>query len=171
MHQQPVAESHCRQYQQGHAGGDPDRHWLRAPALLRPPGSRRGLGYRRPPESICKSRRIGVTLVGLLPQELLEKGDDSWRQIGGSLQRQRLLVSDGVEDGVAVLATERKLSAQHLVEHDPQRPEVDPMVDRLTSGLFGSHVGRGSQGAPGTRQLRPVEQLRQPEVQQLGAAL
>ena len=44
-----------------------------------------------------------------------------------------------------VLAPEETLADEHLVEHDTERPDVGPVVDRLALGLLGTHVRRRAQ--------------------------
>jgi hypothetical protein len=39
---------------------------------------------------------------------------------------------------------EQPLAGEHLVEHDPEGPDVGAFVDRLALGLFGRHVGGGA---------------------------
>ena len=60
-------------------------------------------------------------------------------------QRLGLLMDDLVQQCLVVLALERPLPADHLVQHDAQRPEVGATVGLLSHCLFRRHVGGGAQ--------------------------
>jgi hypothetical protein len=51
-------------------------------------------------------------------------------------------------------AAERHLADQQLEEHAAERPDVDPLVERLAARLFGTHVGRRPQNHAGLRRSR-----------------
>ena len=53
--------------------------------------------------------------------------------IGLGLQNVRQNVRDG-------LAREDRQPRQHFVEHDAERPDVGPLIRRLTARLFRAHV-------------------------------
>ena len=68
-------------------------------------------------------------------------------------------------------AVERELSRQHLVDDDPEREQVDPVIDRICDGLFGSHVMRRAEDQPVRRQasgrgrrIAALAQDRDPEI-------
>ena len=67
----------------------------------------------------------------------------------GRLRRQSvpvgLAADDSREDIRERPARERLAARQHLEQHAPERPDVGPPVDSLTSRLLGAHVGRGAQ--------------------------
>jgi len=44
--------------------------------------------------------------------------------------------------GVVMVGDLDSNAGDHLVEHDAERPDVGPLVDRLALGLFRRHVGR-----------------------------
>ena len=47
-----------------------------------------------------------------------------------------------------VLAFEGAFSGQHLVQHNPKRPDVGALVNGLAPGLLRGHVGRGAYDHP-----------------------
>ena len=60
------------------------------------------------------------------------------------LQRRRLIVHDGVHRRPLRLATERPASGEELVQHDAEREDVGPRIDRLPERLLGRHVAAGA---------------------------
>ena len=68
-------------------------------------------------------------------------------------------------------AVERQLAAQHLVDHDPEREQIDPVIDRIGHRLLGGHVVRRAehetvrgQPARAVRRIAALAQDRDPEV-------
>ena len=70
-----------------------------------------------------------------------------------------------------VLALERDLAGEHLVEHDAQRVEVRLAGDRLAERLLGRDVVGRAEHAPVGGQPLLVERAGDPEVGDLGRAL
>ena len=69
------------------------------------------------------------------------------------LQRRRLIAHDRVHRRPLGLATERPASGEELVQHDAEREDVRPRIDRLPERLFGRHVAAGADdhSGPGMR--------------------
>jgi hypothetical protein len=113
-----------------------------------------------------------VAVGGLLGQgigeDLLHRG----RRVRPGLgHRLGLLVEDRADDGLVASPLEGVLSGEHLVEHDPQRPDVGPMVEPLSPGLLGRHVGHRAECRPALGQRDAPRELGQPEVHDLGPAV
>ena len=87
-----------------------------------------------------------------------------------SVQRPRLLVDDGVHQRRYVVAAEGQGSGQHFVEHNADGPQVGTVVHDETFGLFGRHVGGGTEGRSELGDAGRAGKLRQAEVHDLGAA-
>ena len=84
------------------------------------------------------------------------------------MERGRLLLQMGPEDGEVRVAPERRLAGQALVEHAAQRVEVGAEVDRLASDLLGGGVVDRAQELAGARQPRArAHLLGEPEVAQV----
>jgi hypothetical protein len=62
-------------------------------------------------------------------------------------------VQDRVEDHGRGRARERGPTRGHLVEHDAEREEIRPRVQRLSPGLLGGHVGHRSDCGPRAREV------------------
>ena len=86
-------------------------------------------------------------------------------------ERVRFFVNDLVEQRLVVQALERPLTADHLVEHAPKRPNVGAVIDPRALGLLRAHVGNSTQRRVELRQLRTLGQQGQPEVQHGNVAL
>ena len=82
-------------------------------------------------------------------------------------QRCRIAAPDGVRDHQHVVTLEGRLTHQHFVEHDPQRPDVGPVIDLLAARLFRRHVGHRADRRAGLRHALGPRQLGQPEVEDL----
>ena len=52
-----------------------------------------------------------------------------------------VVFEDGGDRVGTGFAAKWRPSRQHFVEHAPERPDVGPLVDRLPTGLLGTHVG------------------------------
>ena len=59
-----------------------------------------------------------------------------------------------------VSAGEERLAGEHLVEHDAERPDVGPLVDRSAARLLGRHVGRGAEDDAELRAVHRGERRR-----------
>ena len=59
---------------------------------------------------------------------------------------------------------ERPASGEHLVQHDPERPDVGPMVERLTSRLLGAHIRRRTENDARPRCARGCQSSSQSDV-------
>jgi hypothetical protein len=70
-----------------------------------------------------------------------------------------------------VLAVERDLAGEHLVEHDAERVDVRLAVDVVAERLLGGHVVRRAQDAAVGGQPVVAQRARDPEVGDLGRAL
>jgi len=68
-------------------------------------------------------------------------------------RRQRAPVGFALDDGRERIggrgAGERAAAREHLVEHASERPDVGPLVDRLSARLLGAHVGGSPDDASG----------------------
>ena len=90
-----------------------------------------------------------IALVGRLRQALVDDALELHRHACAQrCQRLGLLVEDAVEESLLVFCREWRLSADHLVEHDAERPDIRAAVDRAAFHLLGRHVsGRAELGA------------------------
>ena len=73
--------------------------------------------------------------------------------------------------GEHVVALERGLADQHLKQHAAERVDIGACVDLRAAELLGRHVHRRAQDCPGRggRQLDAVDELGDPEIDDLGA--
>ena len=69
------------------------------------------------------------------------------------------------------LALEGQASREHLVEDDPEGPDVGAGVDVLAEELLGRHVGDGPDGTAGAGQAGLAGDLGQAEIGDPGDAL
>ena len=103
-------------------------------------------------------------------------------------ERAGLVVKDRVQRLDGRLALERLPSAEHLVQDDPEREDVAPMVGAVSPHLLGTHVAHGPHDDAGLRGMAPSrlgrnarlraaragplrQLLREAEIQQLHAAV
>jgi hypothetical protein len=83
-------------------------------------------------------------------------------------RRRRVVPDDLVDDGKVVVAVERALVRQQLVQHDPHREQVCAGIDLLPLHLLGRHVFQGADHAAlRARGLAGVLDARDPEVGEL----
>ena len=117
--------------------------------------------------------RLGVAICRLLVHHFFEYATNRFGYA------QRGIRQRGVLEQVSVLLArlgmkKRRVSGHHVVERAAQRVNIRAYVDRCGGPLFGRHVQRGAQHAPGDCLLRgverPIDQLGQPEVQHLDLA-
>src|SRR5207249_2159427 len=89
-------------------------------------------------KSLPESRAVGEPLLGILRQGPIEEPVES----GGAAlelsdERHLGVVRDGVGQGNDILAVERSLAAQRLVEEDRQGEEIAASVQRAAPDLLG----------------------------------
>ena len=94
-------------------------------------------------------------------------------------ERRRIAVEDAIGDVGRRLALERQPAGEHLVEHDAQREQVGPRVERAAPHLLRRHVGERAHHRPRLRleqrpgrdrgRRRALVVLGQAEVEQLDA--
>ena len=84
----------------------------------------------RPFGSFVRQRRSNRRIAGERPKE--------GRPRGIALEHRRQRVAD-------ILALERALAGEHLVEHAPERPDVAALVHRLAPRLLRAHVSGGAE--------------------------
>ena len=75
-----------------------------------------------------------------------------------------------VEDGRRIVPRPRALAGEHLVEHDPECPQVAARVDGIASHLLRRHVVWCPEGVAGSRAV-VASHLGDPEVYDLGHAI
>ena len=83
----------------------------------------------------------------------------------------RLRVQVLADDHDRVLARERGLAGEQLVEHRPERVEIGPGVGGAAEGLLGGQVGDGSDQHPLDRLARAAVGGREAEVAEPGGAV
>ena len=116
----------------------------------------------------------------------MQQARDDWRD-----RRREQRVQSGSRSRIAasvseiVSPREGRAAREHLVEHAAERPDVGPLVDRLSARLLGAHVGRGPEDDAfaraadrDRRRLRQVrcrvvagDRFREPEVEHLDHAV
>ncbi len=86
-----------------------------------------------------------VTLAGILREapvhDVLELGGERAAVTHRRLEPRGRVPQDGGERVHRLRPLERGRAGEHLVEHRSEAEDVRPVVDLLTSGLFGGHVG------------------------------
>ncbi len=109
----------------------------------------------------------------VLLERALDGGDEPQRDVGALLgQVRRRLVHVLHRNGDEVLARERHLGGQQLVEDDAERVHVGRGRDRLTARLLGREVVARAEHRAGLRHaLLDVERARDPEVGHLRLAV
>ncbi len=112
---------------------------------------------------IAVSRFLGQRLTN----DLLQPGRDVRP---GFFKRVRVGMDDLMDDRLIVVAAERQLPGQHLVEDDAERPDVGARVEILAPGLLRRHVGDGPDRRLALGQRGAAPELGQPEVHDLGLA-
>ena len=81
--------------------------------------------------------------------------------------RLRVLVHDRVQNRSLVLRAKGELPRHHLIEQNPQRPEVRAMINILSPRLFRGHVPHCPQGRTGPGELCLLGQLCETKVHDL----
>jgi hypothetical protein len=148
------------------------------------PGLRAALAGLLQPAQLAAQVERGLEpdarrLLEAAPDDAVEVG----REVGPDVRERRRRVA---QDGGAHVRRpgEGPAPAGQLVEHDPQREQVGPCVDRVATDLLGGHVGHRPHDLPGRRErcghgrrlrgaqpgLGPLE-LREAEIQHLHPAL
>ena len=117
-------------------------------------------------------RIVGVAVLLTLGRGVVDDGGER----GGHLRPLGLHVGQHLphvlhRHGDLVLALERNLSGEHLVEHDAERVEIGLAGDVLPEGLLGGDVVGGAEHAPVGGQPLLVQRPGDPEVGDLGRAL
>ncbi len=113
-----------------------------------------------------------IAAVGVLGQGLPHRPDQGAGKVGAALvERLGLRVEDGLDLRRRGPLPEGAAAGDHLVEQDPQRPDVGAGVHRTAGGLLGGHVGRRPEGAAGAGQTGLVHALGDAEVEDLGLAV
>src|SRR5438128_1434616 len=117
-------------------------------------------------------------VLGTVPRVALERVQDDLlegrRDLGTQAsRRRRVVVQLGAHRRVDVVALERHLAGQHLVEDDAQAVEIAAGVSPLPLHLLGGHVVRGADrlGQPRPRHLPERRVERDAEVDELHAAV
>jgi hypothetical protein len=133
-----------------------DRHLLR--------GVEVGLELRHGP----------VALGRIAPQRA--QGDLLGLQRDGRAQLpRRLRIADlaRARHDEGVVAFERRMSGQHLVEHGPERVDIDARLPAPATDLLGGHVVRRREGGrgPGEREATRHDLVRHPEIDQANRAV
>ena len=112
-------------------------------------------------------RRGLIPLRGILLEALLDDPLELHRNSRAERRhRLGLLVHDRVERRLLILAGKCMLPRQHLIEHNPERPDVGPLIDLLPARLLRRHVLRRAERRARLRELHPGE-LREAEVDDL----
>ena len=83
--------------------------------------------------------------AGLALQAAAQESQEPRRRRGGQRLPIRLASEHGSKDVGHAFALEETRAAQHLVEHDAERPDVGALVDRLAPRLLRCHVGGGAE--------------------------
>ena len=99
--------------------------------------------------ALAEAQEVGPELLGRLVPLLAVLGhgleNDGFEGRGQRrverARRWRVLLHVLVGDGYGVVAGERRLARDHLVEHDAEGVDVAPAVDRRALGLLGREVG------------------------------
>ena len=93
------------------------------------------------------------------------------RHVRNVLRKWNVLVIDDRDARVALrLSFKRRLSGDHLVKHDAQRPDVTAAVGLLSSRLLRRHVGGRAQDSTAVRQPAVIRDNCQAEIHDLGVA-
>ena len=142
---------------------------------------------RRAIEVARESTKVIPDLARRLVAErrrLLERVRHDGVEAGGNLRvvarrRRRNLVKDVIDDLGRRSAGERHPAGRELEEHDAEREDIGPVVDRMAERLLGRHVGHGAEHHPGDRDLRLrdfrvltaiLDELREAEIEHLDEA-
>ena len=146
--------------------GERDCHGRRAcgdnpgqPRRLRPGGDRRRLGVARGSGSdlLQHDARIGDVVQAVLRIALeaaAQELADRRRRLRGQPRKIDLRLEHSGEGLGDAVAAEQRAAGEHLVEHYAERPDVRPLVDRLSLRLLRRHVGRRAENHA---QLRAVD--------------
>jgi hypothetical protein len=81
------------------------------------------------------------------------------------------VIEDVVDDCGVVLTEERLRARDHLVEHHPERPQIDALIRDAPAHLFGRHVADGAKCRAGARRPRVVDEFGDPEIDDLHHAV
>ena len=73
------------------------------------------------------------------------------RTWGGTLDKSGSLMSTAARTSDTVLPSYRRWPVEHFVENHAEGPDVGTLIDRLTAGLLGRHVGGGAEDDAGLR--------------------
>ncbi len=93
------------------------------------------------------------------------------RDLRPNLRREfRIFVQDPVCHCLLVCPCEGMLSGEHLVYHNPHRPNVCSLIRGFAVSLFGRHVRRRAKGRPFPGHQGPPTQLCQAKIHNLGHA-
>ena len=87
------------------------------------------------------------------------------------VRRLRILLQDRTDDGLDVVAVKGTPAGQQFVEDDSKRPDIRPLIDGLTPGLLGRHIGDGAHHLADLGVTGFVGQLGQAEIEQIDRAV
>ena len=82
-----------------------------------------------------------------------------------------LFVEDRIQNRLVIVALERQLACDHLVQHHSQRPDIGARVDRVSQRLLRRHVRCRAHAGVDSGKLRRSRHLGQAEIHQLGHRL
>ena len=134
-----------------------------------------------------ESTKVITDLAGRLVPErrgLLERVRHDGVEAAGNLRvvargRRRNLVKDVIDDLGRRSPGKGHPAGRELEEHDAEREDVGPVIDRMAECLLGGHVGDGAEHHPGDRDLllrdlrvrtAIFDELREPEIEHLDEA-
>ncbi len=155
---------------------DRNQHGRPAPGLI---ARARELAVRSVEVGLERAR-ICIPGLGILGETASHNRLDLGRHVrADAAQRRRLVAQDGRDEPKVRVGGERPASRQHLVEHRAEREDVRPRGYGSPFGLLGRHVGRRAHDEAWTRVeaghgvlgLTALDELRQAEVEDLGAAV
>ncbi len=132
----------------------------------------RGLDRQRLLEVGDERRDVRVAALEVLVGHPVQHRGERRRGLRAARLQVRHVLADVLHgDRHLVLAVERHVPDEHLVEHDAQRVDVRLAVDVVPERLLGRHVVGGPEHAPVGGQALLVERAGDPEVGDLGRAL
>ena len=132
----------------------------------------RGLDRQRLLEVGDECRDVRVAAREVLVGHPLQHRGERRRGLRAARLEVRHVLADVLHgDRHLVLAVERHVPDEHLVEHDAERVDVRLAVDVVPERLLGRHVVGGPEHAPVGGQALLVERARDPEVGDLGRPL
>ena len=131
-----------------------------------------GLQRERVLEVGDQHRDVGVAVREVLVGHPVQHRGGRGRDLGAhALDVGQVLADVLHRDRDLVLAVERDVAGQHLVEHDAERVDVGLAVDVVAERLLGGHVVRGAEHAAVGGQAVVAQRAGDPEVGDLGQAL